>query len=175
MSRVTEGDLGKMGVLYERYNRRVYAYFYRCTAEQAKSEDLVHNVFMRLIKYRNSFTGDGQFVHWLFTIVRNTWYDQNRKKDILKHAEDIEETQSELNTEDEDVNDFKNDRIRRMRKAIQLLTPEKREAILLSRYEGLKYEEIADIAECSISAIKTRVQRGLLDLKRIISQLESEL
>jgi len=173
MSMVKEGDLSKMGVLYERYNRRVYAYFYRCTAEQSRSEDLVHNVFMRLIKYRNSFTGEGQFVHWLFTVVRNTWFDQNRKKDILKYAEDLEERQIEDVTENEDVNDFRNDRIMRMRKAIQLLNPEKREAIILSRYEGLKYDEIAKICECSVSAIKTRVQRGLVDLKKIMQQLES--
>lgn len=174
MELVQGGDFSKMGVLYERYHRRVFAYFYRCTSDQSKSEDLVHNVFMRLLKYRDSFKGEGQFVHWLFTIVRNTWFDLNRKKDVLKHADDLDGIRENVVAESNDEEaDYKNDRIKLMRRAMEELSSEKREAILLSRYEGLKYTEIASICECSVSAIKTRVQRGLIDLKRIMQELES--
>lgn len=176
MNQVREGDLTKMGVLYERYHRRVFAYFFRCSANQPMSEDLTHNVFVRLIKYRESFTGSGEFVHWLFTVVRNTWLDQHGKteKDVLKKSRNLDEVENKVVLDNEEgENEFKENRISCMRKALQMLSPEKREAIMLSRYEGLRYEEIAEISECSISTIKTRVQRGLLDLKNIMLQLET--
>jgi len=176
MNLVCEGDLSKMGLLYERYHRRVFAYFFRCSTNQAMSEDLTHNVFIRLIKYRQSFTGKGEFVHWLFTVVRNTWIDQHGKKgkDVLTHSKELVEVENQIVDEDTECeNDFKNKRMACMRKALLKLSPEKREAIILSRYEGLKYDEIAKIAECSVSAIKTRVQRGLLDLRNIMTQLEN--
>ena len=174
MELVQGGDFSKMGVLYERYHRRVFAYFFRCTSDQSKSEDLVHNVFMRLLKYRDSFRGEGQFVHWLFTVVRNTWFDLSKKKDVLKHADELDSMrETATQASDEDGEDYKNDRIQLMRRAMEKLSSEKREAIIMSRYEGLKYTEIASICECSVSAIKTRVQRGLIDLKRIMQELES--
>lgn len=178
MNQVRGGDLTKMGILYDRYYRRVFAYFYRCSTDQVMSEDLTHNVFVRLIRYRHSFAGKGEFVHWLFTVVRNTWLDQHSRtrKNVLEKSRTLDEVEHQvvLATE-EDESEVSEKRITCMRKALQMLSPEKREAIMLSRYEGLRYEEIAKISECSISAIKTRVQRGLLDLKNIMLQLETEI
>jgi RNA polymerase sigma-70 factor (ECF subfamily) len=61
-----------------------------------------------------------------------------------------------------------------VRDALQRLTPEKREAIVLSRYNGLKYEEIAELAGCSVENIKVRVHRGIRDLRKIFCELSGE-
>ncbi len=173
MKKVQNGDLQKMGLLYERHRKEVFAYFYRCTADRSKSEDLVHNAFMRLIKYRHTFTGEGQFVYWLFATARNVWYDDHRKKDPLKYGNELSE-QNEL-LEDRSQPDYdleKKERKNIVQQALLKLTPEKREAIILSRFQGLKYHEIAMISNCSENAIKSRVQRGLLELKELMEHIE---
>ena len=91
MLKVQNGNLQMMGLLYERHRVEAYAYFYRCTNSKDKSEDLVHNLFMRLIKYRHTFRGDGEFRYWLFATARNVWYDDHRKKNPLRHGEDIDQ------------------------------------------------------------------------------------
>ncbi len=61
----------------------------------------------------------------------------------------------------------------RVQNALQMLTPEQREAILLSRYQGLSYAEIARIAGCSEGAVKTRVFRAMETLKKVLSADEA--
>ena len=172
MKEVQQGDLQKMGLLYERHRREVFAYFYRCTADRSQSEDLVQSVFLRLIKYRHTFTGEGQFVYWLFATARNAWYDEHRKKDPLKHKDAWPQQED---VQDHDQPDFYVERQERrhiVQQALQRLSAEKREAIVLSRFHGLKYHEIAVIAHCSENAIKSRVQRGLLELKNLMEHIE---
>ena len=162
-----------MGLLYERYHINVFAYFYRCTSDTEKSEDLVHNVFIRLIKYRQSFTGEGQFVYWLFATARNAWYDDHQKKDPLRLKEEVQDLveMSEQSLQpDEDLE--KTERKKILHQAMQKLSPEKRDAIQLSRFEGLKYHEIAVISNCTGNAIKSRVQRGLIELKDLMENIE---
>ncbi len=173
MKKVRDGDLSKMGLLYERYNKNVYAYFYRCTANRAKSEDMVQNVFMRLIKYRKTFTGEGQFVYWLFATARNVWYDDHRKNDPLREKTDLESVipaPDNANTPDQALEKLEQKKL--LHSALTKLSPEKREAIVLSRFEGLKYSEIAVIANCTENAIKSRVQRGLIELKSLMQNVE---
>lgn len=66
MTKVKEGDLDKLGLLFERYNRRLYRFFYRLTRRRDISEDLVQGVFERILKYRHSYTINGSFSTWIF-------------------------------------------------------------------------------------------------------------
>ncbi len=162
-----------MGLLYERHRKDVFAYFYRCTSDQSKSEDLLQNVFLRLIKYRHTFTGEGQFVYWMFATARNVWYDDHRKKDPLRRKEeltDLKEVAEEDLRPDQNLERLERKNI--VQKVLLELTPEKREAIVLSRFQGMKYHEIAVIANCTENAIKSRVQRGLMEMKELIQNIE---
>jgi RNA polymerase sigma-70 factor (ECF subfamily) len=62
MKMVQRGDVNKLGLLYEKYHKDLYQYFYRLTRQREKSEDLVHNVFIKVMKYSKNFKGQGQ--HW---------------------------------------------------------------------------------------------------------------
>ncbi|HNV31114.1 MAG TPA: sigma-70 family RNA polymerase sigma factor, partial [Cyclobacteriaceae bacterium] len=79
MMKVREGDLDKMGLLFERYKRPLYGFFYGLNKEQELSEDLVQNTFLRILKYRHLFRGDGDFRAWMFHIARNVNIDHHRK------------------------------------------------------------------------------------------------
>ncbi len=173
MNKVQAGDLSKMGLLYERYNRDLFAYFFRCCGDQNKSEDLVHSVFVRIIKYAHNFEGHGQFNYWLFATARNVWFDEHRKKEPVKKSDSWDQNIHDTETvhSPEDVMQ-KKERKHLLKKAMMMLSPEKREAIELSRFQGLKYKEIASIANCTENAIKSRVQRGIIELKEIIEKLE---
>src|SRR5688500_13069372 len=84
MLRVKAGDLDKMGLLFERYNRPLFAFFYHMTHKRDMSEDLVQNVFYRMLKYKHTFTGEGEFRTWMYHLARNILNDsarQNRSKD----------------------------------------------------------------------------------------------
>ena len=174
MKKVQLGDLGKMGLLYERYNRDVFAYFFRCCADQIKSEDMVHNVFLRLLRYRHTFGGHGEFSYWLFATARNVWFDELRQNNVLKNSYELTESEHRMTAERNPAEEYdRKERELTLRKALLKISDDKREAIILSRFQGLKYKEIALIANCSENTIKSRVQRGLAELKEIIEKIES--
>ena len=79
MLRVRDGDLDKLGLLFERYKKRLFGFFYNMTHDWEQSEDLVQNTFMRIMKYRKSFREESQFRVWMFQVARNIAYDHFKK------------------------------------------------------------------------------------------------
>ena len=174
MKQVQTGDFSKMGLLFERHNRNLFGYFYKLSGDAAKSEDLVQNLFYKMLKHRHTFKGEGKFVYWMYSIARNLWIDTTKKKDPLKRSNSLSDL-NEHPADDHMVDEIyiRNERSEMMKKALQFLTTEKREAIVLSRFQGMKYHEIASISNCSENAIKSRVQRGLIDLKEILIKMQT--
>ncbi|WP_217452182.1 RNA polymerase sigma factor [Mucilaginibacter humi] len=86
MLKVRDGDLDRMGLLFERYHRQLYRFLYHMTYQREASEDMVQVIFYKMIKYRNSFTGTGEFVHWMYTIARNVLKDRGRQKSRCKRG-----------------------------------------------------------------------------------------
>ena len=79
MLKVKDGDIDKMGLLYERYNRQLFSFIFNMTRHKETSEDMVQNVFFRMLKYRKGFTGYGEFKTWMYHVARNTLHDHFRK------------------------------------------------------------------------------------------------
>lgn len=174
MLKVKNGDLDKLGLLFERYNRRLFGFFYRLTSRRDISEDLVQSVFERILKYRTSYTANGSFSTWIFQIARNQHADYYRRRNKLN-----EDGQVDWETLPDESNlpqfESENDQEEQLLKhAIEKLDPEKRQTLILSRFEGFKYREIADIMDCTESAVKVRIFRALKELKEIISDLNNE-
>ena len=175
MSRFQKGETDKIGILYERHKEGLFAYFYRCTNDRGKSEDLVQNVFIRIIKYRSKFSGKGQFVYWLYTIARNTWLAEYRKNEPLNAVIELNGTTAEtLFREDHVELDETDDRKSQLKIALQKISPEKRDAIVLSRYHGLTYKTIAEMSDCTENAIKARVMRGIVEIRQAIQAINTE-
>ena len=175
MLKVKAGDLDKLGLLFERYNRRLFSYFYRRTGNRDLSEDLVQNVFERIIKYRKTYDNNGAFSTWIYRIARNLHVDQYRKNSHEEMREDLINLDAIKSEPAEIENLFTEDNeVLLLDLALKRLDAEKKETLILSRYQGFKYNEIAAIMHCSESAVKVRIFRALNELKEIISDLKKE-
>jgi RNA polymerase sigma-70 factor (ECF subfamily) len=171
MACVIAGEIDKMGLLYERYKRPLYAYFFKLTrGDNQASEDLVHTVFYRAIKYKTSFTGQGSFVKWLFRIAHNSGIDYFRK---INHANIYKIAVKTTLVEIYENHDLEKDEQQvTLEKAISKLKPDERELILLGKVDCLKYKEIADILNTTESNVKIRIFRIMRKLKDIYAKLE---
>ncbi|HCD53374.1 MAG TPA: RNA polymerase sigma factor [Balneolaceae bacterium] len=175
MMKVKQGDVQKLALLYERYNRSLFSFFYRKTKESQLSEDLVQSVFERILRYRATYSGSGPFTTWMFSIARNAHIDHFRKVKRRKEDElpDEERIAGEVPTGYEEL-DERNKKKVLLEKALDMLDEDKREVVILSRYEGLKYQEIAEIQGVTESAIKVRMFRAMKDLKVFVTTLSEE-
>lgn len=170
--KVREGDLDKMGLLFERYKRPLYGFFFGLNKEQELSEDLVQNTFLRILKYRHLFRGEGDFRAWMFHIARNVNIDHHRKHRI-KATEALENWQERVgHHENQSVEMQQNEEHRMLSMAMDRLPADKREVLLLSKFEERKYSEIGEVLGCTEGAVKVKVFRALQELKVIFKQLE---
>ena len=171
MLQVKAGDLDKLGILFERYKMPLYRYFYLRMGDVAASEDLVQNVFMRIIRYRERFKPVGQFKSWMFSIAHNLGIDHQRKRGRHVTLDDTRGNEHiESRTAEKDLLDC--ERLALLEKALQRLRGDYREVLVLSRYRELKYHEIGEILGCSEGAVKTRIHRALKELKNLYQELE---
>lgn len=170
MKLVQDGDFSRAAEIFDRYSGRIYNFAYRFLKNSEAAEDATQEVFVKMMKYAKQFHGDAKLSTWLFSITANLCRDYLRKAEN-KHKEG-EETLLTLPA-NQSYSPERNLEMRqneeRVQKALQSLTPEQREAILLSRYQGLSYAEIAQIAGCSEGAVKTRVFRAMETLKKLLS------
>ena len=165
MEQVRDGEIGRLGVLFERHHRALYRFFVRLSGSPAVAEDLVQEVFVRLLKYRHTFRG-GEFLPWMFRLARNAaadHYGRTRPTDPL--PEDDREPVSPAPLASETV--VQEEEHARLRMALGRLPAEKRELLLLARFELLPYSEIARLLDTSVGAVKVRVHRALKDLRSV--------
>ncbi len=172
MLKVKSGELNKLGLLYERYNKSVFGFFYRNTSNQANSEDLVHLVFERILKYRHNFRGDGKFTTWMYSIARNALIDHYKKSKKLGHAIELDEGMTTQIQNDDYELESREERHQLLKRAMLNLESDKRELLTLSRYQGLKYKEIAEIMQTTEGAIRVKIFRALNDLRKHYLKLE---
>lgn len=173
MVKVKEGDLDKLGILFERYNRRLFRFFYRLTRRRDISEDLVQGVFERILKYRHSYTDNGSFSTWIFQIARNLQIDHyhvnknDEVLDVLINWNQLEDNSFTVKHEKQ-----KKKELKLLQQAIDQLDKTKKQTLVLSRFEGFKYKEIAKIMNCSENAVKVRIFRALRELEVLINELK---
>ena len=75
MRAVRDGDLAKLGTLFERHHEWLFDFLSRMTGDRTAAEDLTQDVFVRMLKYRGTFRNDGRFETWMFHIARNARAD----------------------------------------------------------------------------------------------------
>ena len=199
MMQVKNGDLDALGVLFERYHHRLFGFFYRLTLRRDVSADLVQDVFERILRYRSSYTGDGDFSSWLFQIARNRHADHHRQMEketpggeaggaemdkaaaggsstggsspVVSASDGSAPAGSGMAHPDREAGSA-DDRLL-LEQALERLDPDKKQALILSRIEGFLYREIAEITGCTEGTVKVRIFRGLQELRQIMAGLES--
>jgi len=159
-----------LAILFERHHRPLFNYFVHMNGNRDLSEDLVQDVFFRMLKYRKSFQPDRPFTAWMYQIARNAHVDSigKRKFEVALGEKEF----ASGNAMDENLR--RKQEIGLLKAAMARLPVEKRELLVLSRYQNLKYEEIASILGCDVGAVKVRVYRAVRALGAIYFELAGE-
>lgn len=173
MLKVKAGDLDRMSLLFERHNRKLFAFLFHMSHKREASEDMVQNVFYRMLKYRHTFTEESNFTGWMYHIARNVLKDQVKKYDIATrydHIDDHEEHIAGGITADGYLE--KKQARSELYDAMRRLSDASREILTLSRFQELKYSEIGNLLGINEGAVKVRVYRAMQELKNIYTKIE---
>ena len=171
MQQVKQGDLRKASDLFDRYHKQLYNFFVKITFDRDLGHDLVQNVFLRMIKYRKTYNENKAFRSWIYQVARNVYADHARKNKVLvADLADVEQVKTHLsNIDDRMVQD---EREKLLYISLYRLTPAQREILILTRFQQMKYEEVAKIMETSVANIKVKVHRAMHKLKETYLELE---
>jgi len=170
MLAVRNGDVDQFAVLFQRHHDRLFAFFYRMTGDPPASEDLTQEVFVRMLKYRNSFGESSEFRAWMYQIARNVRANHFRKRMVeaelpMDTRADGRLASAQLEHEEE---------ISVLQRALLALPEDKREILILARYEEMKYEAIAAVLQIEVGAVKVRVHRALRELRAVYLKMSGE-
>jgi len=156
---IRNGDIEKTAILFERHQKNIFAYFFRLTRNRVESEDLTQNVFVRLIRFRNSYKPYHPFLPWIFRIAHHVFIDHcnYKTKEIKRLNEYNRVTECESENDDEKLIVFY--------KAFEKLPIEYRELLILNRYHELTYKQIGESLGMNEKAVKQKAFRALEKLK----------
>jgi RNA polymerase sigma-70 factor, ECF subfamily len=144
------------------YSARVYAYFVRLTGDASLSDDLLSELFVKLVERIGTYAG-GSFEKWIFTIASNVFYDHLRRRRRQQRLKDTVRQQLEETGEGVmDADPFTADDLQRQ---LAELDEETRELIILRFYGDLSFKEIAEMRQMPVGTILSKVHRGLRKLR----------
>jgi len=172
MQEVKNGAIQELGTLFNRYQKLMYSYFMRMTWDRPLSEDLTQLVFERILRYRTSFHEGRSFKAWIYQIARNVCIHHLEKSKRMQTKEvdwsKVDWSSSNIGDKIQDEETLKN-----LNKALSQLTDKQREVLLLTRYSGMKYAEVAEILGCSVSAVKVKVFRATEQLRKHFFKIDA--
>jgi len=173
MLAVKDGDVEPFAVLFDRYHQRLYEFFYRLGSSAALSEDLVQEVFLRMLKYRNTFRADSEFRGWMYHIARTVRIDRFRaqRQEVGIDTEAIGVQSGEVSP---DGYVQERERAELLRQALLRLPEDRRELLILARFQELKYEQIGLLLGIDAGAVKVRVHRAIAELREIVREMSEE-
>lgn len=167
MVRTAEGDESAFRALVERWERPVFAFLDRMLGSAEEAQDLGQEAFLRVWRNARHYRAEGQFRSWLFRIAGNLARSRLRRSKILSwvrfepalHDRDSGSARPDLDLE-------RNESRRAVRAALARLPERQRRAIVLLRYDGLSYKEIAAAMGVSTTAVDSLLQRAMTRLRK---------
>lgn len=174
IERCLRGEQGAWDDLVKTYTKRVYSLCYRFTNSASEAEDLTQEVFLRIFRTLGSFrSGEGSFGVWLTRLTRNLLVDHYRRTkhervtDALEDKLAVLEEKTALHARTEGL--LANREAGEMlQAALQKLSPELREAVILRDLQEMEYREIARSLDIPEGTVKSRLNRGRAELARIL-------
>ncbi len=173
MTALQTGDVSRLALLFERHHRALFNFFLRLTGERQVSEDLVQDVFLRILKYHATYRPGSQFRAWMYQLARHAYLDR-RKPATHEVPLDVltEDPPSRAPAASETLQDHQQAAL--VRRALARLPEDKREVLVLSRYQGLSYEQVGTLLGIEVGAVKVRVYRAVRALRAILLDLSGE-
>lgn len=179
VERCLAGDEGAWEDLVKTHTRRVYSICYRFIGKDSEAQDLTQEVFLRLFRTLKSFrAGEGSFTVWLSRMTRNLLIDNYRRTRQERITDSIEEQLPML--EERSIGaGSRADGILAGREAsellqgaLQRLSPELRETVILRDLDEMEYKEIAETLGVPEGTVKSRLNRGRAELARILRKYQ---
>jgi RNA polymerase sigma-70 factor (ECF subfamily) len=165
-----EGEMERFADLFERHHVKLWEFFYRMTGNRSDSEDLVQEVFLRMIKYRSTFHSESQFRAWMYQIARNARIDRFSKSrpetPLGPEATGVAATGAAPHTLVE-----RDEHFSMLNRALMQLPEDKREVLVLARYQEMKYDEIGELLQVEVNTVKVRVHRAMNELREIFLKM----
>jgi RNA polymerase sigma-70 factor (ECF subfamily) len=172
-----QGDGSAWEELVRRHNRRIFNICYRFTGNRTESQDLSQDVFLRVYRTLGSYrSAHGGFATWLTSVTRNLLIDHYRrtKRDRITDSLDdkmpiVENKESAGRRPDEQA--LLGELSGQVQSALTRLSPELREAVILRDLQQLEYSEIQQVLAVPEGTVKSRINRGRIELARILQQM----
>ena len=160
--------------IYLQLASMIYNYLLKLCKEPQLAEELLQETFFSVYKNLNSFRGDSSLKSWVYTIATNKFRDHLRKKQgKLVVDSDLLELQPYTANNPEQVV-CRDEKIQKVRQAVEDLSPKLRDTFILVRYEGLKYREAAEVLKVSTATVRMRIHRSMKILSQKLGEEENE-
>ena len=185
LRRFNEGDPDAFEALVRRYERPLYNFILRSVRKKERADELLQDVFLKVVQRSSDFKGNSKLSTWLYTIARNLCIDHSRKMVFRRHRSldapgrsgDSEEgptlldrTAADGPTADRAA--IARDLQRRIAEAVEELPEEQKEVFLMRQVQGMAFKEIADVVGVPENTIKSRMRYALERLQRALSEYQ---
>lgn len=167
MAAVRDGDAAALGALFSRHHAAVYALCARLVQDNDLADDITQDVFLRVWRYARGFRGASAFRTWLYRLAYNACTDRRRRDTRWQQSHDLD-----LSPADAPAGEL-TDRHMLLETALRRLSPKLRVVLILNRFDGLGYDEIARIVHCSPVAARVRLHRAMNALRTACFALEA--
>jgi len=178
MLRVAAGDDSAFDYLVEKYRRPMISFMYRMTRNQSVAEELAQEVFLRVYRSRRTYAASAKFTTWLYRIATNLAVNHardtkhERPENTVCIDEPDVETGMTVDVADSGLNAeqaiLRRERLDAIRKQVEALPERQRMAVLMHKYQGLDYKQIAAVLKLSESATKSLLFRAYETLRETL-------
>lgn len=174
-----EGRTEAFAALVRKYQDRLYNTLYRIVGNAEDARDLVQDAFLQAYRALDRFHGESAFYTWLYRIAVNAAISAKRRQRVvvsLQTARDAAglEPADDLGRSDPSGRMEQDERVRQVREALDTLPDEYRTVLVLKEIDGQKYEAIAQILNCPIGTVRSRLHRARLELRDRLKHLMDE-
>jgi RNA polymerase sigma-70 factor (ECF subfamily) len=186
MLQVKAGDAAAFEELVERYKNRLLTVLEHLVGHREQAEDLAQEVFLRVFRARERYEPGAKFSTWLFTIANNVASNalrsKSRRREVgVPEGNAADSSQMSLDQLAKAASGFmparrmdKAEQAAMVRQAVSSLNDRQRTALLLSKFEGMSYQDIAETMGLSVQAIKSLLSRARVNLKEILTPYVEE-
>lgn len=164
---VRDGDLEAFELLYQRHSRKVLGYIGRLVGDRALAEDLLQEVFMKVLRPDGFQPGGGRFVGWIFRVARNMSLNAIRSRG--REDERIADAAT-TNPESQRAGQAEAAEARqRLLGALSHLTPEHQDTLVLNKVAGMTYREIAALHQVPEGTVKSRLHHAIAAVRPLLT------
>lgn len=161
------GDAESFARVVDIYSSRLYGYFYRLTGDRSLSDELLSELFVRLVEKIGTYKG-GSFESWLFRIGANIFHDYLRSRKRRQKLLESRRSELEFQTPEPRISDAKDDQLDRLQVQLSRLDDDTKELIMLRFYSELSFKEIAEARSEPIGTALSKLHRGLKKLRELM-------